>query len=115
MMDGAWIAQLRKGFAEYVILLALRGREAYGYEILQMLSGDEALTLGESTVYPLLGRLTEDGYMLVREARSASGPPRRYYRLTPQGKDRLNAMNAYWGKLGQSIERAQKGDFHESK
>lgn len=114
MLDGAWIAQLRKGFAEYVILLALRGREAYGYEILHMLSGDQALTLGESTVYPLLGRLTEEGYLLDREIRSTSGPPRRYYRLTPRGKDRLNSMNAYWGKLAESIQRAQKGEFHES-
>lgn len=114
MLDGAWISQLRKGFAEYVILLTLRGREAYGYEILQVLGRDDALSLGESTVYPLLGRLTEEGYLLVREARSASGPPRRYYRLTPRGKDRLSAMTAYWQKLAESIGRAQKGEFHES-
>ena len=38
MPDAAWIAQMRKGCAEYCILVALGGQEAYGYEILQRLS-----------------------------------------------------------------------------
>ena len=44
---------MRKGCAEYSILVTLAGKEAYGYEILQHLSKCEQLTLGESTVYPL--------------------------------------------------------------
>lgn len=113
-VDGAWITQLRKGCAEYIILLSLREREAYGYEIMQTLAGVSTLALGESTVYPLLGRLTEDGYLSVRTVKSESGPPRRYYRLTQAGRGRLLQMEAYWEKLTASIERARNGVYDEA-
>jgi PadR family transcriptional regulator PadR len=101
----SWITQLRKGLAEYILLKALEQGEAYGYEIMQRLTKIEPLALGESTVYPLLSRRTAEGDLSVKVVPSQSGPPRRYYRLTSQGKIRLHAMNAYWEKLMQSLEK----------
>lgn len=103
-MDVAsWVTQLRKGIAEFIVMVALRDREAYGYEILQLLVTVRHLDLGESTVYPLLGRLAREGYLSVRLADSPAGPPRRYYRLTPSGQKRLQEMSQYWEELTQSI------------
>ena len=88
---------MRKGCAEYSILMTLGGGEAYGYEILQRLSVCEPLRLGESTVYPLLSRLTREGFLTVHVRESPNGPPRRYYRLTSSGRERVQSMHAYWG------------------
>lgn len=108
-----WTIQLRKGLAELILLKVLDMGEAYGYEIMQRLKVVSLLSLGESTVYPLLGRLTEEGYLLVRSTPSPSGPPRRYYRLTPKGRSRLHAMTSYWESLNASINELKEYS-HES-
>lgn len=113
MQDGSWIAQMRKGCAEYSILVTLSGKEAYGYEILQRLSKCEPLTLGESTVYPLLSRLTREGFLTVQVRDSTSGPPRRYYRLTPAGRERLRGMHEYWGNLVDAMSTIKKESGHD--
>lgn len=111
----AWISQLRKGLAQYVILLVLRDREAYGYEILKQLSTVDTLELGESTLYPLLNRLTQDGLLAVRRVGSPAGPPRRYYRLTASGKALLEEMDGYWTRFMSSICTIREEGSHEDR
>jgi PadR family transcriptional regulator PadR len=113
MQDSSWIAQMRKGCAEYSILVTLTCKEAYGYEILQHLSKCEQLTLGESTVYPLLRRLTKEGFLTVHARMSTNGPPRRYYQLTPAGRERLQWMHDYWAELVESMSTIKKEFSHE--
>ena len=103
MIEG-WITQLRKGLLEYCVLLVLRRGESYGYEIVQALKRVEDLTVSESTVYPILGRLREEGFLKSRDVPSAAGPPRRYFALTPRGKVGLAEMNAYWPMLTQALD-----------
>ncbi len=103
MIDG-WITQLRKGVLEYCVLLTLRRGEGYGYEIVQALKRIEDLAVSESTVYPILGRLREEGFLRSRDVPSDAGPPRRYFALTPRGKVRLAEMNAYWPMLTQALD-----------
>ncbi|MDY7011388.1 MAG: PadR family transcriptional regulator [Planctomycetota bacterium] len=91
-----WVSQLRKGLVELSVMAALRDGEAYGYQILQRLTVTEELATTESAVYPILARLARDGLVKVRAAPSPTGPPRRYYRLTPEGKARLKEMSLYW-------------------
>lgn len=81
----------------------LREGEAYGYEILQRLGRAEGLAITESTVYPILARLAKEGLLIVRAAPSPSGPPRRYYRLTPLGQARLREMAVYWREIWHSV------------
>ena len=105
----AWVAQMRKGLVELCVLAALRGREAYGYEIVQLLGEAESLAIGESTVYPILARLADDGMVRVRVAPSPAGPPRRYYRLTALGEARLREMSAYWKQTGVDVKKLIEG------
>src|SRR5205807_10418667 len=94
------------------VMSALRGREAYGYEILQRLGKSEALAISESTVYPILARLAQDGMVKVRVEASPAGPPRRYYRLTAAGEARLDQMAGHWKQVNAAVEsllRAQPG------
>ena len=107
-MNG-WITQLRKGLLEFCILNVLKHGESYGYEIVQALKKVEELAVSESTVYPILSRLREEGLLKVRDVPSPAGPPRRYFALTVTGKLRVAEMNAYWELLGKAIGKLQAG------
>jgi len=100
-----WVTQLRKGLLEFCLLNLLADGEKYGYEIVQSLEAVEELATSESTVYPILARLSKDGYLKVRVAPSPQGPPRRYFSLTVLGRHRLREMNGYYDELSASIER----------
>jgi len=105
-----WVAQLRKGLVELCVMGVLRDGEAYGYEILQRMGKAEGLAITESTVYPILARLANDGLLTVRQAPSPEGPPRRYYRLTPLGRTRLREMAAYWKDICAAVNNLVEGD-----
>lgn len=106
----AWVAQVRKGLVELCIMAALRQGEAYGYELLQRLANAEGLAITESTVYPILSRLKAEGWVKVRAAASPSGPPRRYYQLTPLGEKRLKQMEEYWLEIQRSTDNLLGGN-----
>ena len=92
------------------VLAVLRQDEGYGYEILERLKQHAGLDLTESTIYPLLARLTRDKLLTVRVAPSPAGPSRRYYKLTAAGQKRLSQMIAHWDELSSSVSRLLKGD-----
>lgn len=95
-----WKSQIVRGTLEYCILLMLDKKTYYGYEILQELSRYPIIASTESTVYPLLRRLQKDGYLQSVWQDSAEGlPPRKYYSMTPTGKEYLEAMNTEWNNL----------------
>ncbi|MCL2647598.1 MAG: PadR family transcriptional regulator [Phycisphaerales bacterium] len=102
--DRAWVAQLRKGLVELLVLAVLRREEVYGYQLLQRLAELDGLALSESTLYPVLARLAADQLVAVRQEPSPTGPPRRYYRLTRAGQKRLDEMLAHWRQMNGSIE-----------
>ena len=107
----AWVAQVRKGIVELTVMAALRQQgEAYGYELLQKLIQARGLAITESTIYPILSRLTREGWVSVRLESSPAGPPRRYYRLTPLGEQRLQEMKGYWADIQRSANDFLNGE-----
>ena len=100
----SWETQLRKGVVELAVLAWVVRGETYGYEVVEQLRKLDGLALTESTVYPVLTRLARDGCLAVRMVPSPTGPPRRYYRLTPSGRDRLDTMARAWRTLAGSID-----------
>jgi PadR family transcriptional regulator PadR len=96
------VSQLRRGVVEYCVLALLRGGERYGFELVRLL-GD--LVTSEGTIYPLLSRLRRDGAVETTWRESPTGPPRRYYRLTPQGRDALDSFSAEWTRFRDGVDR----------
>ena len=95
-----WKSQIARGTLEYCILLMLDKKVYYGYEILQELSKYPIIASTESTVYPLLRRLQKENYLQSTWKESTEGlPPRKYYSLTAEGKDYLEAMSNEWNNL----------------
>jgi PadR family transcriptional regulator PadR len=94
---------MRKGLLEYCILLTIaRQKEAYTSDILQELKTDNLLVV-EGTLYPLLSRLKSEKLLEYSWKESKSGPPRKYYRLTPEGENFLKALSQTWQELSLSI------------
>ncbi len=91
-----WEAQLRKGCLELAILASLWDQRLYGLEILRMLEENSNLVLAEGTVYPILGRLKEEGLLHSEWVEAEAGHPRKYYWLTAAGRQKAVSMARVW-------------------
>mgnify|MGYP001296163062 CR=1 FL=1 len=100
-----WEVQLRKGCLELAILAALWSQKLYGLEILRRLESDSDLIVSEGTVYPLLSRLKVLGLVRSEWVESDAGHPRKYYALTPVGKQRVLDMSKTWAKFSSSMSK----------
>ncbi|WP_026877393.1 PadR family transcriptional regulator [Jiangella gansuensis] len=102
--DGQIMSNLRRGALEYCILALIRDEERYGLDIARELA-DGVLMAGEGTLYPLLARLRKGGLVASSWQESESGPPRRYYRLTPDGRAALDAFEKTWPPFRDAVDR----------
>ena len=101
--EDQWVAQLRKGSLELCMLALLMPKERYGYEIAQELIKTGELAVGEGTIYPLLSRLQREGKVSAEWRESPSGPPRKYYRITPEGRRLLEAKTRVWEVFSRAV------------
>lgn len=98
-------SQFRKGVVELAILALLRGREAYGGELVDRLADYRGLAISAGTAYPLLSRLKRSGLIASVWRESPVGPPRKYYRLTGEGRDVLEGMVETWSTVRDDLDR----------
>jgi len=103
------ISQFRKGAVELAILGLLHGGEAYGGEIVESLAAHPGLAISAGTVYPLLSRLRKGGVIDSVWRESPVGPPRKYYRLTPQGDAEFEAMAKAWEGVAGAMQTLLSG------
>ena len=103
-MRDSVIPQLRRGVLEFCVLALLRDTERYGFEIVRALTEADGLVTTEGTLYPLLARLRREGVVETTWRESSSGPPRRYYRLTPAGHEALDAFTLEWARFRDSVD-----------
>ena len=100
-------AQMRKGVLEFCILCILSEKDAYPSEIIDAMKNAKLIVV-EGTLYPLLMRLKNEGRLSYEWKESTSGPPRKYYRLTPAGKDFLKELNVSWNDMLSSVNKIVK-------
>jgi PadR family transcriptional regulator, regulatory protein PadR len=91
-------AQMRKGVLEFCILSILSKEEVYPSDIIDKMK-EAKLIVVEGTLYPLLTRLKNAGLLSYRWVESNSGPPRKYYSLTPLGEKFLEELRITWQEL----------------
>lgn len=105
-------AQLRKGVLELAILAVLDRKESYAIEIIEQLGEHPALTATPGTVYPLLARLDKAIKVTTRWVESAGGPPRKYYRLTDEGRASLADGRTAWSALSEAMHNILGEEGH---
>lgn len=104
--------QMRKGILEYCILSIISRREIYASDIIAELKKARLLVV-EGTLYPLLTRLKNNGLLTYNWQESTSGPPRKYYILSPEGTEILKRLDKTWYELSYSVQTALEGRIIE--
>lgn len=100
--------QMRKGILEYCILSIISRGEIYASDIIQELKKAQLLVV-EGTLYPLLTRLKNNGLLSYNWVESTSGPPRKYYQLSPMGLQVLQQLDKTWAELAFAVETSLEG------
>ncbi len=103
--------QLKKGVLEMVVLSKIAQRDSYGYDIYQEISQNMAIS--ESTIYPILRKLTKEGLCETYLRESSEGPPRKYFRITRQGNKRLKDLRMDWQKFQRVVNLLIRSDRYE--
>ncbi len=96
-------AQLKKGVLELCMLASVAKEEQYGYDVIRKLRAyfPEA---EDSAFYVILRRLHREGALEQYAGTESGGPPRKYYRLTRQGRERMLQLYADWKQLTNTVE-----------
>lgn len=102
------ITQLRKGILELAIMGFLYNETHYGYSLIKALTAEGDLSLKEGTIYPILQRMTRDGLVCSEWVESSQGPPRKYYRLTRQGRGTYESLAGEFRRLVKLVDDASR-------
>jgi PadR family transcriptional regulator PadR len=98
------MTQMRRGAIEFCVLALLRDEDRYGFDLSRSLAAADGLVTSEGTIYPLLARLRQEGLVQTTWHESSQGPPRRYYRLTEDGRAALDAFNVQWQRFRDAVD-----------
>ena len=98
-----------------LVLLAVLGNAAepmYGYQIAKQLErgGEGVLSGKQSALYPVLRNLDASGLLSSEVEPSMAGPPRRYYRITPLGREVLQAWAGSWLSTRDFVDTVLQGN-----
>ena len=95
------VQELRRGVIILAVLSQLH-EEQYGYSLMKRLE-EQGMQIDQGTLYPLLRRL-EDQNLLQSDWRVDTSRPRRYYVLSPLGKDVLEEMTGEWSRIRTTVD-----------
>ena len=93
--------QLKKGTLELCVLSLLARADMYGFELVGKISAE--IKVSEGTIYPLLKRIKDEGYVTTYLRESQEGPPRKYYSITEYGRTALASLTDQWHDLVRGI------------
>ena len=93
---------LRRGLLEFAVLTTLSTGRHYAGDVVERLA-ETPFATQEGTLYPLLSKMRRDGLLDHEWEESDSGPPRKYYRVTESGTERLRHLIVYWRQLDETL------------
>ena len=95
--------QFKKGVLELLVLVILENKDMYGYELVETVS--DIVDVNEGTIYPILKRLTNEGYFETYLEESKEGPVRKYYHITVAGNRQKEEQLNEWLKFESSVNK----------
>ncbi|WP_066923260.1 PadR family transcriptional regulator [Murdochiella massiliensis] len=101
---------LQTSILDLCVLSLLRSKDRYGYSFTQKMK--TVMPISESTIYPVLRRLKKEG-LLETYDRQYQGRNRKYYRITPAGRQRLKEDEKEWERWKASLDRLLKDTGEE--
>lgn len=100
-------SQMKKGLLEFCILSIILRGESYPSDIVAELK-ESGMQVLEGTIYPLLTRLKNAGYLDYRWVESTTGPPRKYFTMSESGKQFYKSLQATWIEISSAVEHITK-------
>ena len=97
--------QLLKGSLEGAMILIISRENVYGYVLNQRLQASGFNTVADGTIYPALQKLQREGYIIGKMQQSPDGPARKYFKITPAGKQYLALFISTWEQLQTNMGR----------
>jgi PadR family transcriptional regulator PadR len=96
---------------ELAVLALIDARKRYGYDLLSSLASasEGSVAIKEGTLYPVLHRMEDAGYISASWEAEGRSAPRKYYSITKQGKARLSSLRNEWQRLTTGMERLLNG------
>jgi PadR family transcriptional regulator PadR len=107
---GKQMTEMLKGTLEGIVLAVVSRQPAYGYEITAQLRDQGFSDLAEGTIYAVLIRIEQRGFVDVKKVPSEKGPPRKVYSLNVPGREYLEEFWVTWHFLTERLSQLQKGD-----
>lgn len=93
--------QMKKGVLELIVLLCVKKKDRYGYELIEEVS--KIVDVNDGTIYPILRRLTNEKYFDTYLVESKEGPSRKYYKMTSLGLEKLEEDLKVWKAISTSV------------
>jgi len=94
---------MKKGVLELIVLESINKKDMYGYELIETVS--KVVDVNDGTIYPLLKRMTNEKYAETYLVESKEGPPRKYYKITSEGKKYMNELVCIWNEFSKSVNK----------
>ena len=107
------MTEMLKGTLEGIVLAILAARPAYGYEITAQLREQGFTELVEGTVYALLIRVEQRGFVNVEKVPSEKGPPRKVYSISARGTEQLDEFWETWSFLAARLEQLRQEQLRQ--
>lgn len=104
-------AQMRKGVLEMCTLSLLSAEAMYTSDIIDKLK-EAQLVVVEGTLYPLLTRLKNAGFLEYYWMESNYGPPRKYFKITEEGRTFLRELNDSWIEINEAVTITNQNHIH---
>lgn len=101
-------SQFKKGIIEICVLKIMEKEDLCGFDVIDRLS--KSVPVNENTVYPLLRRLTTQGFFETYKVPSPVGAPKKFYRITDLGQAQLEAYLKEWKLFIKGVFRILEGD-----
>ena len=115
--DRKFLKELNAGTSALVLLSVVdRASEPiYGYQIAKIIDAGStnAPMMKQGALYPVLRSLEKTGLLESTVEPSVTGPPRRYYRITDDGRAALERWTAIWNENKSFVDSILKGTYHE--
>ena len=116
-IDKKFQKELNAGTSALILLSVLDRAEQpmYGYQIAKIVASQQSedSTLKQGVLYPVLRSLEETGLLESSVEPSVSGPPRRYYRITPDGNATLQRWVTIWNQSNAFVQKILEGQYHD--
>ncbi|MFH0992989.1 MAG: PadR family transcriptional regulator [bacterium] len=101
-------SQFKKGIIEMCVIAVIARQDLYGFAVIETIAKD--IDVNENTIYPILRRLTVQGYFDTYMEATGIGAPRKYYRITEIGKAKMTEYAAEWSKFLRGVLKILGGN-----